>query len=58
MEILVKGTETEIAALVQATQRQQSKASRLALWTVLSKLCDEFELHDDETDTALKSLTE
>lgn len=58
MEIYVKGTETEIAAVVLASQRQQSKASRLALWKVLSKLCDEFDLHDDETDAVLESLTE
>ena len=58
MEIYVKGTETEIAAVVLASQRQQSKASRLTLWKVLSKLCDEFDLHDDETDAVLKSLTE
>ncbi|MBQ5686873.1 MAG: hypothetical protein IIV23_04155 [Ruminococcus sp.] len=58
MEIIVKGTQKEIAALVLATQRQQSKASRLALWKVLSKLCDEFNLHDDETDAVLESLME
>lgn len=58
MEINIKGTETEIAALVLAVQRQQSKGSRMALWTILSKLCDEFDLHDAETDAVLKSLKE
>ena len=54
MEIVVKGTPKEIADLVLAVQGQQNKIIKLMVSKVLSKFCDDFNLHDEEIDNLLE----
>lgn len=55
MEITVKGTPKEMADLVLALQSKQNKIVKLMFSKVLSKFCDDFNLHDEEIDKLLES---
>lgn len=56
MEITVKVTPKEMADFVLALQSQQNKIIKLTAGKVLSKFCDDFNLHDEEIDKLLESV--
>jgi len=53
MKITIEAEYKEIADLVVAIQSQQNKKARLMITKVLSKFCDDFDLHDEEIDELL-----
>lgn len=54
MKITIEADSKEIADLVLAVQGQQNKIIKLMVSKVLSKFCDDFNLHDEEIDNLLE----
>lgn len=54
MKITIEADSKEIADLVLAVQGQQNKIIKLMVGKVLSKFCDDFNLHDEEIDNLLE----
>lgn len=59
MKIIIECPGKEIAELaleLQAQQRGVDASTKFVLGTILKKFCDDFDLHDEETDSLLEKL--
>ena len=58
MKIEISGSPKEIDELVSKLQIQQrgNTSEKHVLGVVLNKLCDDFGLHDEETDSLIEKL--
>lgn len=54
MKLTIEAEPKEVANLVVALQGQTNKKVKLMVSKVLSRFCDDFDLHDEEIDKLLE----